>query len=360
MPRIAPGTPEAELPTPCLILDLDALEANLDRMADAARAAGMRLRPHGKMHRSVDLGRAQMARGAVGLCAQTVGEAEVFVAGGIGDVLVTNEVRDPAKLARLATLAAGGARVGLCLDDPAAVAPTGAAAREAGATLDAWIELMCGGRCGVADPAAVAPLAAAIAAEPGLRFAGIHAYEGSAQHLTGDAERGARIATAGERVRAALDALRAAGIDCPQVTGAGTGTWQHEAASGLWTELQCGSYAVMDADYGRIEDPQGQRLDQGWRNALFVLAQVISTPVPGRAVCDAGLKSMSGESGLPLVWGQEGVTATGLSDEHTVLDDPAGALAPGDRLRLIPGHCDPTVNLHDAFVCVRNGVVEAV
>ena len=354
-----PGWREDQVLTPALLVDLDALEANLARMAAATRAAGVALRPHGKMHKSADVARLQVAAGAVGLCCQKVSEAEAFVRAGIADVLVTNQIVDPAKVDRLARLA-GMATVGVCVDALGNVADLSDACARHGTTLRLLVEVDTGqARCGVGSPDQVVALARAILAAPGLAFGGVQAYQGAMQHLATHAERQAAFEASRARLVPLLAALEAAGIACPTVTGAGTGSWQFEAASGHWSELQCGSYAFMDADYGRITVADGARLDGEWRNALFVLAQVISV-APGRAVVDAGLKAMSGESGLPLVWGQPGLACTGLSDEHATIADPSGRLRLGERIRLVPGHCDPTVNLHDWLVATRGGVVQAL
>lgn len=356
-----PGMAEAEVETPCLVLDLDALDRNLARMAGAARTAGMRLRPHGKMHRSADVGRLQVGLGAVGLCAQKASEAEALVRGGIADVLVTNEVRDPAKIDRLARLPLRGARIGTCVDDPANVAELSAAALRHGTSLDVYVELDCGGaRCGVPDAAAAVALARTVAAAPGLRYAGLHAYQGAMQHIEAPEDRRRAADAAHARVRETVEALAAASLAPEVVTGAGTGSWPFEAASGLYTELQCGSYAFMDADYARIRDSDGSRLDRTWDHALFVLTGVMSAPAPGRAVCDAGLKALATDSGPPSVAGRPDLAYLSASDEHGVIADPAGTLRPGDRLRLIPGHCDPTCNLHDWYVGLRGGIVECL
>jgi 3-hydroxy-D-aspartate aldolase len=145
------------------------------------------------------------------------------------------------------------------------------------------------------------------------------------------------------------------------VSGGGTGSYYFESASGVYNELQCGSYAFMDADYGRILDRTGTRIDQGeWENALFILTSVMSHSKPDKAICDAGLKAQSIDSGLPFVFGRNDVKYIKCSDEHGVIDDPKGVLKVGDKLRLVPGHCDPTCNVHDWYVGVRNGKVEAV
>jgi 3-hydroxy-D-aspartate aldolase len=351
-----------EVATPCLILDLDTLERNIARMGERARAMGVAHRAHGKMHKSADVARLQMQLGgAVGICCQKVSEAEAFVRAGIPDVLISNQVRDMRMIDRLARLPLLGARVAVCLDDPANVAALSAAAMRHGTEIGCLIELECGaGRCGVIGADAALALGQAIAGAPGLRFLGVQAYHGSAQHLPTAAERQAVIAGVVAGVRETVALLAAHGLACETVTGGGTGSFEAEGASGVYSEIQCGSYAFMDADYGRIRDAAGGRLDGTWEHALFVLTTVITKPLPTRAVCDAGLKAMSGESGLPVVAGQAGVMARSLSDEHCVLEDAKAALRVGDRLYLIPGHCDPTCNLHDWYVGARGGVVECV
>jgi 3-hydroxy-D-aspartate aldolase len=354
----AVGMDEGEVATPALVVDLDMFEANLARMQALAADAGMALRPHAKTHKSPDIGRAQVAVGAVGLCCQKVSEAEALVAGGIGDVLVSNQVRQPRALARLAALA-HRARVAACVDDAGGVAALAAAVAAAGTEVGVLVELDVGaGRCGCRSADEAAALARAVAAAHGLRFEGLQAYHGGAQHIVDPEARRAVIEAAAARVREAVAALGAAGLECPRVTGAGTGSFPFEAASGVWTELQCGSYVFMDADYGRVRGSGNDGL-WGFGHALFVLAGVMSV-APGRAVLDAGLKAMSGESGVPRVAGRPDLVCRGLSDEHAVLDDPAGSLKVGDRVRLIPGHCDPTVNLWDDYVGLRGGRVECL
>jgi 3-hydroxy-D-aspartate aldolase len=358
-----PGMDEAGIQTPCLLLDLDALERNIRTMGDYAKAHGMRHRSHGKMHRSVDVQKLQeRLGGAVGVCCQKVSEAEVFARGGIRDILVSNQVRDPGKLDRLARLPGYGARVTVCVDDPANVAELSAAAQRHGSTLACLVEVDCGaGRCGVATPAEAVALARAIDAAPGLEFAGIQAYQGAMQHLERYADRKARLDVAIALAEAVVADLRAAGLPPALVSGGGTGSYRFESTSGVYNELQCGSYAFMDADYGRILDEDGRRLDQGeWENALFVLTSVMSRAKPGQAVCDAGLKVLSLDSGLPVVHGRDDVAYVNASDEHGVIVDRRGVLRINEKLRLVPGHCDPTCNLHDWYVGVRNGKVEVV
>ncbi|MFC3182679.1 DSD1 family PLP-dependent enzyme [Cypionkella sinensis] len=357
-----PGMTEDQVQTPCLVLDLDALERNIRKMGEAAQAMGVRHRVHGKMHKSVDVALLQMRLGgACGVCCQKVSEAEAFVRGGVMDVLVSNQVTDPAKIDRLARLCLRGARVIVCVDDLQNVADLAAAAQRHGVVLECLVEMDVGaGRCGVRGSLAVVELAQAIAAAKGLRFSGVQAYQGAMQHLTLFADRKAAIELAVDQVRQAVAALREVRLDCEIVAGAGTGSWPLEAGSGVYNELQCGSYAFMDADYGRVLDQDGRRLDQVWKNALFVLTSVMSHVRADWAVCDAGLKAVAVDSGLPVVFGVAGVEYLKCSDEHGEISDPAGALQINDKLRLVPGHCDPTCNLHDWYVGIRGGRVEAI
>ena len=358
-----PGMSEADIQTPCLILDLDALERNIKKMGDYARAHGMRHRSHGKMHKSVDVQKLQeRLGGAVGVCCQKVSEAEVFARGGIKDILVSNQVRDPAKIDRLARLPKYGCRTIVCVDDLANVADLSKAAVKHGTTLEVFVEIDCGaGRCGVKTPEEVVAIAKAVAAAPNLKFTGIQAYQGAMQHMDSYADRKAKLDTAIAQVKSCADALEAAGLKAELVSGGGTGSYYFESNSGVYNELQCGSYAFMDADYGRILDKDGHRIDQGeWENALFILTSVMSHVKADKAIVDAGLKAQSVDSGLPVVFGRTDVKYIKCSDEHGVVEDPQGVLKVNDKLRLVPGHCDPTCNVHDWYVGVRNGKVEAV
>jgi D-serine deaminase-like pyridoxal phosphate-dependent protein len=353
-PPAAIGAPLAQVDTPALLIDLDAFERNLKRMADFAKSAGVRLRPHAKTHKSPDIAARQMALGAVGVCCQKVSEAEVMVAGGIGDVLVSNEVAGAGKLDRLAALAAK-ARIAVCTDDLENVAEIEAAAAKAGVRLDVLVEIDVGGRrCGVAPGAPAVRIAERIAKSPHLRFGGLQAYHGSAQHVREAGERRQQIARATELVRETLRGLDAAGLKAETVGGGGTGTYENEAASRVYNELQTGSYIFMDADYARNKKSDGAAFDT-YEHALFVYATVMSTPAPERAILDAGHKALSVDSGMPLPWQLPGALYHRPSDEHGVLDLSGSQARPkrGDKLLLVPGHCDPTVNLHDWYVGIR-------
>lgn len=358
-----PGMDEADIQTPCLVLDLDALERNIKKMGEFAKSAGMRHRSHGKMHKSVDVQKLQQSMGgACGVCCQKVSEAEVFARGGIKDVLVSNQVTAPAKIDRLARLPKLGARTICCVDDINNIADLSAAAVKHGTQIECLVEIDCGaGRCGVTTTPQVVELAKAIDAADGLKFSGLQAYQGAMQHLDSYEERKGKTQIAIDMVRDAVDTLKGKGLMCDIVGGGGTGSYYFESASKVFNELQCGSYAFMDADYGRIHDKDGNRIDKGeWENALFILTTVMSHAKADKAIVDAGLKAQSVDSGLPFIFGRDDVKYVKCSDEHGVVADPDGVLKVNDKLRLVPGHCDPTCNVHDWYVGVRGGKVETV
>jgi D-serine deaminase-like pyridoxal phosphate-dependent protein len=295
----------------------------------------------------------------VGVCCQKVSEAEALVEGGVGDVLIANEVVGAAKLRRLAALSKQ-ARVAVCADDAGNVKALDAAARDFGVTLDVLVEINVGAnRCGVEPGEPAAALAKVIASSPNLRFAGLQAYHGSAQHLRKVDERRAAIESAVQKVKRTRELLEAAGIRCPKATGAGTGTYLFEAGSTVYDELQPGSYIFMDADYARNDWTESGI--PRFEHSLFVWTTVMSRTSADRAIVDAGLKASSIDSGMPKLADGGPAEYVKASDEHGVIQlNGAPGYAVGDKLRLIPGHCDPTVNLYDHFICIRGGRVEAI
>jgi 3-hydroxy-D-aspartate aldolase len=348
------GAPLSAADTPALLIDLDAMTRNLERMAERVKALGVRLRPHAKTHKSSAIATRQIALGAVGVCCQKVSEAEALVADGIGDVLVSNEVVGERKLARLAALARR-ARIAVCIDQPESIDLLAQAACAAGSRIDVLVEIDVGGRrCGVAPGSMASALAASIARCDNLRFSGLQAYHGSAQHLRTPQERRAAIVAAQAAVEATIGPLASAGFPCTTIGGAGTGTFLIEGGSGIWNELQPGSYVFMDHDYARNTPDEGANAPM-FEHALFVLATVMSTARPAQAVIDAGHKALSNDSGFPAVWQRPDISYRRPSDEHGVLDYGEGAprLAWGEKVLLVPGHCDPTVNLYDWYVGVR-------
>lgn len=351
------GHPAAAIDTPALVIDLDAMERNLDRMAAFAAQQGMKLRPHAKMHKSATLAKLQMARGAVGVCVQKTSEAEALVALGVNNIYISNEVVSPFKLKRVIAVAreleALGGELAIAVDSLEGVRQLAEAARGQHISLRVFIEIDVGqGRCGVAPGTAAVALAKEIGRHIELQFGGLQAYHGRAQHLRLLAERQQAIAQVVKDVQVTKAALEAAGHPVPLVTGAGSGTFSLEAASGVYGELQAGSYLFMDRDYaGNEQDPAQPKFE----HALFVKSQVISVSAD-HVVIDAGHKSHAIDSGLPAVHGLALEYANG-GDEHGIL---RGAVLPalGDAVWLIPGHCDPTVNLHDHLLGVRGGLAD--
>jgi D-serine deaminase-like pyridoxal phosphate-dependent protein len=263
-----------------------------------------------------------------------------------------------AKLRRLAPLARR-ARIGVLADHPEQVQALAAAAQAHAVTLDVYVEVDVGaGRCGVAPGDEAAQLARQIAGSEGLHFAGLQCYHGPAQHLRTPQQRSAAIADAAEAARVTRRAIESCGLAVERVTGAGTGTFVHERDSGVFDEIQAGSYIFMDRDYGDNERGVG---DVAFEHALFVRTMVMSRPTPERAIVDAGLNASSVDSGMPAVWQRPDLRYVKAADEHGVLvTADASALSLGDVLMLVPGHCDPTVNLYDELVCVRGDRVEAL
>ena len=350
------GAAISAIDTPALLVDLDALEKNLAEVHAVIQTAGISVRSHAKAHKCPDIALRQIKGGAVGICVQKASEAEPFIEVGVKNILITNEVIGVRKVERVARLAAH-AHMGLCVDNIVGVHQIGAAARRHNVAIDVYIEMDVGhGRCGVSSPAAAIELAQAIATySPALVFAGLQAYHGTAQHMRQPEERKQTIKAACARVKEMISALNTAGFTVNAVTGGGTGTYELEAESGIYTEVQPGSYVLMDNDYHKntpdIDTP-------ALINTLHVLCTVLSMNA-SHAVLDGGLKTFAVDSGLPRIT-TPGWSVKGCSDEHTVIVPEQGVtpLKVGDKVLLIPGHCDPTVNLHDWIVAVRNEKVE--
>lgn len=355
--------------TPALVVDMDAMMRNLSRMAEFTRKHDIRWRPHAKMHKSVALAKLQMQAGAVGVCVQKTAEAEAMVAGGVHDVYISNEVIAPHKLARVANLAhqvaAERGQLAIAVDSVEGVKRLAQAmnqAREqagAPAVIDVFVEIDVGqGRCGVPPGRQALDLALEIRKHPALRFAGLQAYHGRAQHLRSAQERRDAIAVVVQDVLFTRKLIEAEGIPVHLVTGAGTGSMVCEAASGVFGELQAGSFMFMDADYAANERDPAQPT---FEHALFVKSQVISSSLR-HAVCDAGHKAHAIDSGLPQVLEAAPTGALEYAnggDEHGILR-PSGDNQRVPRLDeivwLIPGHCDPTVNLHKYMIGVTGGL----
>jgi len=355
------GAQLKDVDTPALLLDLDAFDRNLKRMADQVKRMGVYLRPHAKTHKSAVIGLRQIAFGAVGVCCQKVSEAEAMVNGGISDILVSNEIVGPRKLARLAALARQ-ARVAVCIDDADNVDALSFAARNYGASVDVLVEVNVGAnRCGLTPGDAVLSMARRVAAAPGLRLRGLQAYQGAAQHIRSYADRRAAIDHAVAIIGNMRDLLAKDGCTCEVIAGGGTGSFRFEGESGVYNELQAGSYIFMDADYLRNLDENGQPSVE-FEPSLFVYATVMSKASQDGAVLDAGFKALGFDSGPPIFADRDDAEYLAGSDEHGTVRLGASnrPLQIGDKVRLIPGHCDPTVNLYEWYVGYRHERVEAL
>ncbi len=351
--------------TPALALDLDALECNIEAMAAHCRRAGQALRPHAKSHKSPDIARLQIAAGAAGQCCATIREAEALAAAGIGGLAITSPPAGAAKIARVMALRARAPDLTVVTDTPAHAAALAEAARGAAPPLRVVVDLDVGlRRTGVSGAAEAVALARAVAAAPGLAFAGLQAYYGHVQHIE---DFGARRAAAGAqtaRIRETAAALAAAGLPPGLITGGGTGTHDIDWREGALNELQAGSYVFTDVQYDACA--LTAEAPRPFAPALFVQATVVNDVHDSHAVLDAGLKSFATDGPAPVFrGGAPGGGASGgaprgaayryLGDEHGAADyGPANArLAVGDVVTLQVPHCDPTVNLYDAYHCVR-------
>lgn len=335
--------PRSELPTPALVLDVAAMERNIAAMAGWARARGLALRPHAKTHKSAEIARRQIAAGAAGVCCAKLGEAEALADEGVGDLHITSPVVPAQAVARLRALAAR-VRLSVVADHPDNVAAL------AGANATVFVDVDPGKhRTGVASPQAAVALAQAIGAA-GLRFGGVQYYCGSEQHIPTLAGRRAAIVEKTDYLKSVLAALEAAGFAAPVVTGAGTGTFAIDAELGVLTELQVGSYIFLDREYRDCE-LAGPAFEQ----ALWVDASVISANAPGMVTIDAGLKAFATDAGAPVV-ARGDARYEFMGDEHGAL---IGEDLPrlGARVTLAPPHCDPTVNLYDAYWLVEGETV---
>jgi D-serine deaminase-like pyridoxal phosphate-dependent protein len=347
-----------DIDTPSLVLDLDIFETNLHTMQAFLRRHDIALRPHGKAHKCPEVALRQIAMGARGICVQKVSEAVPFIDTGVCDVHVSNEVVGESKLQLLAALTRR-ARMSVCVDNASNLRDLSRVMALHKTHIDVLVEIDVGsGRCGVRSPSAALDLALRAESLPGLRFVGLQAYYGAAQHLRGHAKREEACRAGAALAQACVKLLADHGCPCPIVTGGGTGSAEFDAAGGVYTEVQAGTYPFMDADYGDNEWAGSL----GLRNSLFLAATVMSVPAPDLIVLDVGLKSTTTECGPPRIHARPGLTYVAASDEHGIVrvagDTPTPTL--GEKILLIPSHCDPTFNLHDELVTIRGGVVEDI
>ena len=336
----------SQIPTPALVVDLDALERNHQSMMDFIRQRGLRLRPHYKSHKSTWIAHYQMANGACGMTCAKVSEAEDLLMSGVEDVMIANEVTDPAKIWRVAQLAALG-KLSVCVDDLGNIRQLAEAVRFCGSSLACWVEYDVGmGRCGATTEEAALALVRAVEAEEGLTFAGIQAYGGHIAHDEDYDLRDSRVMAIEARIKSLLAYLKANGITVPQVGGVSTGTVINRREDTAYTELQPGSYLFMDAAYGRV----GAKFE----HSLFVLAGVVSAD-KAHVVTDAGIKTVAVDQGNPVfVDFPQGLVD--VHEEHCFVRAENDRVI-GEKLRLIPGHCCATINLHDHLYLIRGDKV---
>lgn len=346
------------LNTPVLVIDRDTLQRNIDAMAAFARDKGMALRPHAKTHKSADIAKLQLAAGAVGVCCAKLGEAEALAEGGVQNILITSPVVTPQAIARLIALNGKISQLRVVADNPDNVDALAAATKAAGRALDVVVDIDPGiRRTGVPSAEAALELTQRIAAAETLRFAGVQYYCGAQQHIESYADRRAAIADRTEYLRGVVETLSRAGYVPEVITGGGTGTHRIDAELGVLTELQAGSYVFMDKQYNDCD------LDGGggkpFETSLFVDAHVISANSSSMATIDAGFKALSTDGGLPVVMNgaPAGAMFVFMGDEHGALIAPDHTFRIGDHVSLAVPHCDPTVNLYEAYHVVRDGAL---
>lgn len=355
------GDPIDQVATPALMLELDAFEANLGTMAAFARQHHVALRPHAKAHKSVTIAHTQLAHGAIGICCQKLSEAYPFAAAGIRNIFISNEFVGADKIAMAIELASH-TELSVCVDHASQVLALGTAAQHAGVSIAVLPEVDVGqGRCGVTSSDTLLALIDEIARFDSLRFAGIQAYHGAMQHVASRPERQSLARQTADRTASFVTALDARGISCSIITGGGTGSVEFDATSGVYTEIQPGSYAFMDRHYGSLEWTDNLRM----QNSLFIASTIMSTARSGRAVCDVGLKAVAVDSGMPVMHVSQDeppLRYLAANDEHGILEIVDGNLHNwlGEKILLVPGHCDPTFNLYRQIVGFRNGIVECV
>ena len=355
------GMQKTDLDTPALLIDLDKMEANIQTMADFFTTVNAMLRPHVKTHKTPIISHKQIAAGAIGVTCAKLGEAEAVIHAGVRDVLIANQVVGSHKIARLINLARHS-EIMVAVDNPQNVRDISAAAAAKGVTVRMLVEVNIGmNRCGVESGKPALELAKQIRQSPNLKFEGLMGYEGHTVAKPDLKEREANVREAMQHLIDAKHHLEKHGVEVSIMSGGGTGTFNITGSIPEMTEVQAGSYVFMDATYRNVEGV-GDQFDC----SLSVLATVVSRPAPDRVIVDTGLKVLAKEFGIPQPIGITGVEMTGLSEEHGTLkfvgqvSDTDVPLTPGDKIEILPTHCCTTVNLHDRYYGIRNGIVESV
>lgn len=351
----APGS-RYSINTPALVLDLDALDRNLGAMAVTMRTAGKNLRPHIKSHKCSHIARRQRDHGAIGICCATLDEAEVMASQGLPGILITTPITTREKIGRLMALVAHAPETIVVVDNPRNLSVLADTAGGSGLVVNVLVDVELGfGRTGVTTSEAAITLARMALSLPSARFSGLQAYGGHLQHIRDAAERRKAANAAGTYIKGVVNQLKAIGIAVPVVSGGGTGTHAIDAAGDWFTEIQAGSYPLMDVDYEAVTYTEG--VPWPFTPSLFVQAAVVSANIAGTVTVDSGTKAIA-TNGPPPQVATPGLTSSAFEftgDEHgrIRLAPNCPSLDVGDRLELIVSHCDPTVALHDVYHCVR-------
>jgi D-serine deaminase-like pyridoxal phosphate-dependent protein len=345
----------AEIATPALVIDLDAFERNIARMADHCRQSGVSLRPHAKTHKCVEVARRQIAAGAIGQCCAILDEAEHLASAGIENILINSPLVSEISVRRLIALNARCPGLMAVVDSKEAASRLSQAAFAAGQTLTLLVDIDVGHhRTGIGPGEPAASLAAHVAQSPALIFAGIQGYAGHVQHIADRVERELRSGEAMEKLRLTREMLKARGLAPRIVSGAGTGSFDIDPARQVLTELQCGSYVFMDRQYNDVwaDGPP-------FETSLFVLSRVVSANQPDMVTTDAGLKAFSTDADAPLIaYGPKGAIYSFFGDEYGKVRLAEGQPArAGEAVVCVTPHCDPTVNLYGHYVVIKGGEV---
>jgi D-serine deaminase-like pyridoxal phosphate-dependent protein len=348
-----PGTAQADLDTPCLVIELGSMERNIEKMASFLRKKGVALRPHAKTPKCPAICLKQINAGAIGVCASKLGEAEDLAAHGIRDIFITNEVVGPVKIARLMALC-HLADAMVAVDDAVNVSMLSGSAQKFGAQLRVAVDVNVRiNRCGVEPGEAAVRLASQVADSPGLVFSGVMGYEGAVRPLDFE-QRASEDRRAMEKLLLSKELIERAGMPVKIVSGGSTATWNITSTILGITEIQAGTYVLMDGSY--------KRHTPDFENALFLIATVISRPAKGRAIIDTGLTALSTDEGMPDVVAPADASLDALDQEHgyLTLRGDAERLRVGDKITILPRHGDTTINLHRHYFGIRSGMLETV
>ena len=355
--RVEKNLTKSDLVTPCLVLDLDAFEANVAKMAAHCKASNINLRPHGKSHKCVEIAQRQRKAGAIGLSVATIREAEAMAAAGIKGMLITSELVGRPKIERLLRVLRKAPDTMAVVDNLAHAQELNDAAAAAKLKLNVLIDVDPGGkRTGVASGAPTIAFAEKLMKLPHLKLLGFHCYSGTSAHIAGFEARRQHSSNAMTPAIETFAQLKQRGLPMDILSGGSTGTYNIDPGFNGMTELQCGSYVFMDVEYINIGGQRDAKLYDDFQSSLTVMATVISRNHPDRATTDAGIKSFATDRKFgPDFKDLKGARVFISSDEHgtVMLDNPSREVKLGDRLEFIIPHCDPNVNLYDRMYCVR-------